>query len=493
MTLVSRSTYLPPGSPAHRIDLDTFVYNGLDVSVDRDLWEVLDAQRTPESSLLYNFTRAMAAPALEMMLNGVKVDLQRRATLHAERSAKLARVVQVGAEISAVLFGTSINLASPVQVAKILFDVLGLPTQDRSTERDELDKLDAYLYARPFINCVIEYRETKKDLEFLEAELDEDGRLRCTFNPVGTETGRWSSRTSAFGRGRNLQNIKKDLRSVIVADEGYVLVNCDLEQADARVVAYISGDPDYIAACESGDLHSTTAGMCFGFTGSSPDELKALAKRRFYRHFSYRDTTKRGGHLLNYLGNAYTMVQKLKLPLDVSKEFEYLYFKRFPLIREVFQNGTIRTLQSTKPPHLINPFGRKRVFLSSPWQRKTHGDAVAHLGQSTTGDACSVGIWKVWKHLGPEGVRLLLQVHDSGLFQVRREALAKLAPLIRSTMEVPFEFLGKTRLIPVSMTVGYNFDDYDLTPTDPTNPTSPPINADPNSLMSLKRFLELHP
>lgn len=97
---------------------------------------------------------------------------------------------------------------------------------------------------------------------YFEMELDDDNRIRCSFNPVGTENGRLSSSKTIFGKGGNMQNLPPEMLRFLIADPGCFLYNIDLSQAENRIVAYISPEPNMIAAFESGiDIHRQTAGL----------------------------------------------------------------------------------------------------------------------------------------------------------------------------------------------------------------------------------------
>ena len=88
--------------------------------------------------------------------------------------------------------------------------------------------------------------------------------MRCAFNPVGTKSGRLSSSKTIFGTGTNLQNQPAEMKGYMMADDGFVLYNMDLSQAENRVVAYIAPEPSMIQAFENGtDIHSQTAGLIF--------------------------------------------------------------------------------------------------------------------------------------------------------------------------------------------------------------------------------------
>ena len=91
---------------------------------------------------------------------------------------------------------------------------------------------------------------------FIDVTLDTDKRLRCSFNPVGTESGRLSSSETIFGTGTNMQNLPMEFRQYLIADDDCMLFNIDLSQAENRIVAYISPEPNMINAFETNiDLH----------------------------------------------------------------------------------------------------------------------------------------------------------------------------------------------------------------------------------------------
>ena len=103
-----------------------------------------------------------------------------------------------------------------------------------SMDREALEKLDNYFHARPFVATILAIRDAVKQLSVLKTEIDSDGRMRTSYNVAGTETGRFSSSTNAFGTGTNLQNITSSLRKMFVADPGFKICGIDLEQAESR-------------------------------------------------------------------------------------------------------------------------------------------------------------------------------------------------------------------------------------------------------------------
>jgi len=122
-------------------------------------------------------------------------------------------------------------------------------------------------FAAPFISLILTIRKCGKMLAMLRSALDQDGRMRCSYNVAGTKNGRWSSSKNARGRGTNLQNVTPAMRRMFAADDGYWFVSTDLEQAESRVTGGIvweaTGDDTYLRACESQDLHTTVARMAW--------------------------------------------------------------------------------------------------------------------------------------------------------------------------------------------------------------------------------------
>ena len=161
----------------------------------------------------YDFQMNQFMPVLRMMLRGVRCDQEQKNNLtmelfdaYAEREAWLHAVV-----------GEPLNVKSPKQMMKFLYEDLGLPKQKarktgRPTANEEalatLAKKEPLI--KPIVECITEMRSINVFLStFVKAPLGEDKRLRSSYNIAGTETFRWSSSKDAFGTGLNLQNIPK--------------------------------------------------------------------------------------------------------------------------------------------------------------------------------------------------------------------------------------------------------------------------------------------
>ena len=406
------------------------VYNGLDCCLTLEIWEELQGlfNQPPE---IYSFERAMQAPALEMMLRGFRIDEGARRAGTASLRADLTALDSILQEYAFAVWGKPVNPRSPEQLKVFFYETMNLPQQFTysqgkkrvSVNREALEKLEIYFHARPIIACILAIRDTGKRLNVLETEVDPDGRMRTSYNIAGTETGRWSSSKSSTKTGTNLQSITSSLRNIFVSDPGYKLCGIDLEQAESREVGWLCGvlfnDWSYLDAAESGDLHTLTCKLIWPdrkWPGDSKGD-RALADQLFYRDFSYRDMSKRGGHGSNYLGTPFTMSRHLKVPTKLMVDFQHAYFSAFPAIPR-YHRWTAQQLQTVQK--ITTSFGRQRHFFGRPNDDTTLREAVAYSPQSSTGDRLNLVVWRIWKQM--KNVQLLAQLHDAVYFQYREDA-----------------------------------------------------------------------
>lgn len=285
------------------------IYNGLDCCVTLEVFNELSRLHNSHPEI-YSFERALQAPAMDMMLRGFRVDESARQEAINLVTNKIARLQVILNKLAHSVIDKDLNPRSQQQLQKLFYETMRLPKQwvskkgerKLSMDREVLEKLELYFHAKPFIACIMAIREEAKNLEVLTKEVDPDGRLRTSYNIAGTETGRWSSSQSVTGTGGNQQNVTPDLRFICVADPGYKICAIDLEQAESREVGWLCGtlfnDWTYYNACLSGDLHTITARLVWPRLAWSGDlrSDRLLAESPFYRHFSYRDMAKRGGH-----------------------------------------------------------------------------------------------------------------------------------------------------------------------------------------------------
>lgn len=410
------------------------IYNALDCAITYEVHEELTSLFN-EPPLVYTFSRALQGPALEMMFRGFRIDEYARQEGARVLQGEITHLQAMLDEFAQAIWDRPLNPGSPKQCQEFFYGAMHLPEKwtshkgerKLSMNRESLEYLEMYLYARPIIATILAIRERRKRLSVLETEIDPDGRMRTSYNIAGTETGRWSSSSNAGGTGTNLQNITPELRNIFIADPGYKLCSIDLEQAESREVGWLFGvlfgDWSYLDACEGGDLHTATAKLIWKDLEWSGDPKKdrAIAERPFYRHFSHRDMSKRGGHLTSYYGTAWTASRHLKTPLKLMEDFQNAFAlgenPAFPGFTRWWLH-TAQELQTTRK--LTTTFGRTRHFFGRATDDTTLREAIAYRPQSQTGDRTNLWLYRIWRDMGRQ-VQLLAQVHDNVTFQYRED------------------------------------------------------------------------
>jgi len=286
------------------------IYNAMDCLLTFEILSALNDLPDANKNLIYDFERALQAPVLEMTLRGFAVDMNARREAIAKVKNRLQIIDQILQKFANAVWGKNINPNSGPQLKSLLYSYLHVKPiasykggeEKFPMDRKTLEKLDSQLWARPFVSTVLASRDLLRQLQVLETEIDSDNRFRSSFNIAGTTTGRWSSSKSSTGTGGNAQNIDPELRHVFIPDPGYDLYGYDLEQAESREVGFLCGilfnDWTYLDSCEKGDLHTTVCRLIWpnlGWNGDDKHDRK-IADQKYYRHMSYRDLAKRGGH-----------------------------------------------------------------------------------------------------------------------------------------------------------------------------------------------------
>lgn len=452
-------------------------YNALDCCLTAGVYDALRKKLDPRNTgIVYDFERALQAPAMAMQIRGVRIDHKARNHAIKVLGHGMERTKRV---LRATVGDPKFNPASPAQLKKALYDDLGAQKQ---YSKDEARKLTTNIDAMERIikkskrgepantvaRGVLQYRNYQKQRSTLKSRLSHDGRMRCSFNVGATETGRWSSSANCFREGTNFQNITKRRRNIFIADEGYLLGNRDLSQAESMCVAFLSGDKNYIEAHldPEVDTHVAVAKLIWPdaeWTGDPAEDLKLAKAPGFYRHFSRRDLSKRIQHGVNYVGSKFTVSRVLHIPQADAQELIDRYFEAFPGIHQWHE--TIRA-DLKRYGMLYTPLARKRQFFGRLWDDATVREAVAHVPQSMVGDICNTGLWRIWDELddgdpsapGTGNLEILMQGHDAVLFQFKKDRL-DLAQATADCMAVEVEIKGKRMVIPTDLEIGTNWRD----------------------------------
>lgn len=463
------------------------IYNGLDCTVTLEVFHEIHSQLDNVSTHTYEFSKSLQAPILEMMMRGVKIDQRRRAEVLKETTELIHRVAYQLDRIVKEGIGVDVNWRSPQQLMSLLYDVMGLPVQKKrnanghmsaTVNREAIERLTQYYIAEPLCQHLIALRELDKKRQFLEAGIDSDGRIRTNFNIAGTNTGRLASAISDFETGGNLQNVDRSIREIFIADDGMKFCNIDLEQGDARNVGAICWNSfaethgedfagSYLNACMSSDLHTSVCRMAWtGLEWCDDDRRnRVVADTIAYRQDSYRQLAKKLGHGTNYYGTPGTMAKHAKVDKSIIEDFQQRYFTAFPCLGSY--NKIDRTTdhwhnrvrnQLRHFSHLTTLLGRRRYFFGRWNDDETLRAAIAYEPQSLTADEIDTGLLRLWR---AHKVQLLIQVHDSILFQYPEEQEDEILPWALKEMRVNIPLAkGRDFYVPCEAKCGFNWGEF---------------------------------
>ncbi len=334
--------------------------------------------------------------------------------------------------------GQEFNINSPQQMREILFEKLELSTvgvgktkTGLSTAADELEKLKDQ---HQIVKSILEYRElTKLTSTYVDALPKlinaKTKRIHTSFNQTVAATGRLSSSEP------NLQNIPvkgewgQAVRKAFVAAPGYKLVGLDYSQIELRLAAHFSGDERMVKAfIENEDIHTATAAAI------NEVELGQVTKQM-------RREAKATNFGILYGQGPHGLSQAADITFWQAKEFIDHYFEAYPGVKKWMDQAIEEARRAGFSETL---FGRKRnlpEINSSIMQVRKAAERMAINTplQGTAADMIKVAMIQVHELLQkkyPAGeVRLLLQVHDELLFEIKRDMIDQSVPELKKIME----------------------------------------------------------
>lgn len=329
--------------------------------------------------------------------------------------------------------GEKFNINSPKQLGVILFEKLHLPGGKKtktgySTSADVLEKLAE---DNSIVKDILEYRTLSKlnstYAEGLRDYISDDGRIHGTFNQTITATGRISSTDP------NLQNIPvrtelgSRIRKVFVPEDGYVFVDADYSQIELRVLASLSGDKGLIDSYKNAiDIHKVTASNVFHVP---LDEVTPEMRRN----------AKAVNFGVVYGISAFGLGEDLGISRHEAQEYINNYFKTYPGVK-AYLDSQIKTAK--EKGYVSTYFSRRRPIpelTSSNFMQRQFGERVAMNSpiQGTAADIMKIAMINVNKALKEGGydARIVLQVHDELLVEVKVEQAEKVKTLVAETMK----------------------------------------------------------
>ena len=340
------------------------------------------------------------------------------------------------ADCEALIFGYAdgpFNINSTKQLGDLLFDKLGLPPVKKtktgySTNADVLEKLKN---KHPIIPAIMDYRMlTKLKSTYADGLLkviDEDGRIRTTFQNLVTATGRLSSTEP------NLQNIPvrtdlgAEIRKMFIPKPGYVLVDADYSQIELRVLAHIAGDETMQEAFRSGmDIHTVTASQVFGV---APEAVTSLQRRN----------AKAVNFGIVYGISEFSLAEDIGVSRYEAKAYIDNYLANYHGVRTYMKDVVAKARESGFTQTL---YGRKRYIpelTSSNFNIRQGAERIALNTpiQGTAADLIKLAMIRVYDALEKNypDAKLLLQVHDELIVECPEELASQVAELISKEME----------------------------------------------------------
>lgn len=380
---------------------------------------------------------------------GIKVDVGK---VREHRRIAEGKLAEARSELFKIA-GKVINVNSPKQVARFVYDDLKLPkrfsraTGGVTTDEKALLKLSK-LFPHPAIKALLEARKWIKLIgTFLKEFWDADERVRCSWVITGTVTGRLSSRKNIFGTGLNMQNLPSKaypIRDIFVADEGSLLIKADLEQADARVVAYESENEKMMKVFEDGkDIFSEVASWIY------QKKAEMVGKGTFER-----EKAKRLVHAANYDIGPRAFAFESDVREDEAKWLLSRYRSLFGI--EKWHLSIQQELRKDRT--LVTALGRRRTFFDW-WGPSLFREAYAYKPQSTVGDLINQIALEVSKHPElPSSVIVLLQIHDELVMQAKEEDVSLTVSIIKEVARRKIiEIKGRKVNIPIKVGIGKNW------------------------------------
>lgn len=432
---------------------DLYLYNCKDaaVTLEAAFGQMAELARRGHTELFKKRCMDLAPAVSEMCWRGLPVNEVERIRLRTEVEQTVEKLTTELNVATTALMGEPINPRSPTQVKNLLRAAgMKVPVKQNkeSSDRESLMRLRLKHPDSPILTPLVQLSaEQKKLSSYLNFAYDPDGRMRYSLMLLGTETNRMACYTDPWDRGINAQTIPAGLKSMFeMPDEDDVFVEVDLKQADARVVAWDGPEPTLMQMFKDGaDIHR--------FVASQPELFNCPAASVTKQQ---RQLGKKTGHAANYGMKGPTLstqcLKEMDLVVPAFKADRMLsgYHRTFPGIARWQKRITEEVMRNR---YLTTPMGRMRQFYERPGD-DLNREAYAYRPQSTVADVINCLILHMRGH-----AKLLLQIHDSALFQVRVAQLKGMLARVcdQDAWNPRLTLPGGELRIPIEIKIGRNW------------------------------------
>ena len=379
--------------------------------------------------LFSNIEMKLSSVLASMEIEGVRVDTKVLDEMGENINKKLD-------ELTSEIYnyaGEEFNIQSPKQLGEVLFEKLEIPYPKKkktsySTAREILDKIVDY---HPIVEKIIEHRTLNKIyttyIVGIKNCVKEDGKLHTIYTQTLTRTGRLSSIEP------NLQNIPirykegKEIRKAFIPEENSVFLSSDYSQIELRMFAHMSGEQNLIDAFKHHlDIHTKTAMDIYHV---SKDEVTKNMRR----------DAKAVNFGIIYGISSFGLAEDLGVDIKTAKKFLDNYLETFPgiknymdkVIKDAYETGYVKTIMNRKRKidelyntnHMIKVQG-ERMALNTPVQ----GSSADILKKAM------IDIYNEFNRLNLKS-KMILQVHDELIFNVKNDELEKVKEIVINFME----------------------------------------------------------
>lgn len=374
----------------------------------------------------------------DMELEGIRIDVPFLKSLSGDIEKDIFSLQQAVYEQAGEIF----NLSSPKQLGDILFEKLKLISKPKKTKTGQYATSEEILSElapkHKIVANVLEYRQLQKlqstYIDALPKEVNSTtGRVHTTYMQAVTATGRLSSNNP------NLQNIPirtergQQIRKAFVPrNEDYTLLSADYSQIELRVIAALSGEKNMIEAfLQNQDIHRSTAAKVFNV------DIQSVTREQ-------RSHAKTVNFGIIYGVSAFGLSNQTELSRSESKELIDTYYQTYPQLKVFIdkqihfarENGYVETILGRRR-YLPDINSRNQVVRGA-----AERNAVNAPIQGSAADIIKIAMINIYNLLKDNKLKtkMLLQVHDELIFDVPKNELDFVKPLIKKTMEEAYQF-----------------------------------------------------
>lgn len=409
-------------------------YAAEDADITLQLKHIFEPKLTTgESRKLFDEVEVPLITVLaDMEMEGVRVDEQ----FLKDYSNELQKDIVIFEKEIHEIAGEVFNIDSPKQLGTILFEKLKITDQVKKTKTGQYatgeDILSKFVHDHPVVGKILDYRELRKLKSTYVDALPElinkhTGRVHTNYMQTVAATGRLSSNNP------NLQNIPirtsrgKEIRKAFVPrNEEYTLLSADYSQVELRIIAALSNDENMCEAFLQGaDIHAATASKVFGVPLDQVDK-------------SMRSKAKAVNFGIIYGQGAFGLAQNLGIPRGEAKEIIDSYFKQFNRLK-AYQQENIENARKTGYVETI--LGRRRYLAdinsaNAVVRGFAERNAINAPIQGSAADIIKVAMIRIQEDLRKMKLRskMILQVHDELVFDVHKDELEVIKPIISERM-----------------------------------------------------------